>query len=136
MTARETEDRWLAATSGPLWAGLDARSRESGPTMTITKAQYAALRETIDRLTTALRVATHEPHDQSGPPAEGFPTCSGCGAILTGERERPRGSICRCGLARSYHLGANPLADHEYEPRYPARRAARPSPPKEAQPDA
>jgi hypothetical protein len=38
--------------------------------------------------------------------------------------EPSRGTICKCGLAKSYHFGPGPnLADHEYEPRYPARRA-------------
>ena len=35
--------------------------------------------------------------------------------------ERRAGTICKCGLAKSYH-GPNPpnLADHEWEPRYDA----------------
>jgi hypothetical protein len=41
--------------------------------------------EVIKRLTQALRVASHKPHDQDGEPNEGFPTCSVCGAIQTGE---------------------------------------------------
>lgn len=41
------------------------------------------------------------------------------------ERESSRGTICLCGLAKSYHgRGPGALADHEYQPRYPARRAA------------
>jgi hypothetical protein len=41
--------------------------------------------ETIERLTTALKVATHAPHDRNGPmdEASGFPTCAGCGGIIT-----------------------------------------------------
>lgn len=37
----------MTAPAGPrtLWADLDAESRKPGPTMTITKAQYAALAE-------------------------------------------------------------------------------------------
>ena len=40
----------------------------------------------INRLRQALRVATHSPHDTAGTPDpdSGFPTCSDCGAILTG----------------------------------------------------
>ena len=34
-----------ATEAGLLWADLDAESMKSGPTMTITKAQYLALRE-------------------------------------------------------------------------------------------
>ena len=40
-------------------------------------------RATIERLTRALRVNTHSPHDQAGDPIEGFPVCSVCGAIQT-----------------------------------------------------
>lgn len=44
--------------------------------------------EVINRLTRALRVATHKPHDKSGPsdPDSGFPTCSECSAILTADK--------------------------------------------------
>lgn len=30
-----------------------------------------------------------------------------------------RGTICKCGLAKSYHFGRVNLADHPYDPRYP-----------------
>jgi hypothetical protein len=33
-----------------LWTDLDAESRKPGPTMTITKAQYATLRAALDGL--------------------------------------------------------------------------------------
>lgn len=40
--------------------------------------------QTIARLRQALAVATHRPHDRNGPPdpPSGWPTCSGCGAII------------------------------------------------------
>jgi hypothetical protein len=47
-------------------------------------AHIDALAAANERLTRALRVATHSPHDQKGEPNEGFPTCSECGAIQTG----------------------------------------------------
>ena len=49
---------------------------------------------TIERLTRALGVANHSPHDRDGEPnpESGFPTCSGCGAILTAaDTARPVG---------------------------------------------
>ena len=30
----------------------------------------------------------------------------------------PHGTICRCGLAKSYHFGRANLAEHKYVPRY------------------
>ena len=47
--------------------------------------QIKADAEVIENLKVALRVATHSPHDQDGEPIEGFPVCSVCGAIQTGE---------------------------------------------------
>ena len=53
----------MTAPAGPrtLWADLDAESRKPGPTMTITKAQYAALAEAtaldVERLARALAEA-------------------------------------------------------------------------------
>jgi hypothetical protein len=47
--------------------------------------QIEADGRTIERLKRALTVAHHRPHDNLGPPDPdyGFPTCSGCEAILT-----------------------------------------------------
>ena len=47
--------------------------------------QIEADGRTIERLKRALTVAHHRPHDNLGPadPDSGFPTCSGCEAILT-----------------------------------------------------
>jgi hypothetical protein len=55
-----------------------------GGVSTLAPAASDDCEERIERLTTALRVASHEPHDRDGEPVEGFPTCSVCGAILTG----------------------------------------------------
>lgn len=38
------------------------------------------------------------------------------------DREASRGTICKCGSAKTYHRDID-KRDHEYEPRYPARRA-------------
>ena len=38
------------------------------------------------------------------------------------ESEAPRGTICKCGSAKTYHRDID-KRDHEYETRYPARRA-------------
>ncbi len=53
--------------------------------MALTQIEHDA--ETINRLTRALRVAHHKPHDQLGKPDNGFPVCSVCGAIQTSARE-------------------------------------------------
>lgn len=47
------------------------------------EAEVTRLGKVIERLTTALRVSDHKPHDQDGEPVEGFPACSICGAIQT-----------------------------------------------------
>jgi hypothetical protein len=39
-----------------LWTDLDAESRKPGPTMTITKAQYATLRAALDEANGLLMV--------------------------------------------------------------------------------
>ena len=38
------------------------------------------------------------------------------------ESEAPRGTICKCGSAKTYHRDID-KRDHEYETRYPARHA-------------
>jgi hypothetical protein len=105
------EDGWraaLAACSEPRAEGLrEAVENAWEALLAVEKAAYAATPpaeglvsksaydlalvqiehdgEVINRLTQALRVANHKPHDRDGEPdpESGFPTCSECGAILT-----------------------------------------------------
>jgi hypothetical protein len=88
-----TQDALRAALSG---------SSSTAPLDVLETAYRFALKqieadgETINRLTTALRVATHSPHDQTGEPNEGFPVCSVCGAIQT----EPSGSTAPLDVER------------------------------------
>ena len=73
------------------------------PTAALPPCDHAAelerLREIVSRLQQALLVASHEPHDQAGDPVEGFPVCSVCGAIQTGDRPQT-GFSYRYGVQR------------------------------------
>ena len=73
-----------AATSSPAGNTIDALDRLGLPYHPPSSPAGNDPRdETIERLTRALRVASHSPHDQAGEPVEGFPVCSICGAIQT-----------------------------------------------------
>jgi hypothetical protein len=56
----------------------------------IRDKEIERLRASVARLQQALRVASHEPHDQAGAPIEGFPVCSICGAIQVDEAASSR----------------------------------------------
>ncbi len=70
----------------------------------------------IERLTQVLRVANHKPHDQDGEPIEGFPVCSVCGAIQTGDADandiiaEDMGEAF-CFVMAHTHLSTEPVCD-------------------------
>lgn len=70
----DADARYIAAAS-PSVVGPLLRERER------LRKRVQQLEEAVERLTRALRVAYHSPHDQAGEPSEGFPVCSACGAI-------------------------------------------------------
>jgi hypothetical protein len=75
----------IAATPAPL--DVEYAELRAAFDMMLVQRQHDA--EVIERLTRALRVSAHSPHDQDGEPIVGFPVCSVCGAIQTTEGVRP-----------------------------------------------
>lgn len=78
----EADGGWLH-DADIILAAIPTATDETAGAFRLALIQIEHDGEVIKRLTKALAVATHSPHDQDGEPNEGFPVCSVCGAIQT-----------------------------------------------------
>jgi hypothetical protein len=118
-----TADYWPATTFPPVPAAEDReRLREWLRLAGADATNEAVVAQIIDRQRRARRVAEHSPHDQSGDPVEGFPSCA-------------------CGCWDNFNDAARPvLAGHDEgcpAPNHsgPCNNPARPVPAAESHPD-